>query len=38
MTKAPEGGNANLDIFHVIYKIDGQEFEDKIPSDLTIRI
>jgi len=27
-----------LDIFHVIYKIDGKEFEDRIPSDLTLRI
>lgn len=25
-------------MFHVIYKIDGKEFEDKIPSDLTLRI
>jgi len=27
-----------LDIFHVIYKIDGKEFEDKIPSELNLRV
>jgi len=28
----------NIDLFHVIYKIDNREFEDRIPSNLTLKI